>query len=146
MLGSVMKLWRRTLLLAFLLANCTSKQERSSQTQGQKLRCYKCYSPESWSNCRENLTAVECTRQGDICYKIKRTRWVRSETEKLEVSYAMGCNVPETCSGEECKEHEWHCDLSCCNTDFCNGTVRMPGTLFFIIASLRFSFEFIIYF
>ncbi|XP_022799142.1 uncharacterized protein LOC111337167 [Stylophora pistillata] len=144
MLGFAMKLWMGTLPVAFLLAKGTSRQEKLSETQ--KLRCYKCYSPESWDNCRENLTAVECTRQGDICYKIKRTSGEGSQSKNLKVIYAKGCNMPNACSGEECKENNWHCEVSCCNTDFCNGTVQMSGNFLLIIASLSHAFELIFYF
>lgn len=130
-------LWSGMLLLSLMYAI-----ERTPQAQGRKLSCYKCHSQTSWEDCERKMYAVECERHEDECYTIQFTKRVITNTTVTQiVTYARGCNTPEGCSYEECRENNWECILDCCDTHFCNASVLMSENFLFIVISLRLALE-----
>ncbi|KAJ7340524.1 hypothetical protein OS493_003278 [Desmophyllum pertusum] len=126
-------------VLAYLL--CISTAERTPQTQGHSLSCYKCYSEVSWEDCDKKQYAVHCIPgYGDeVCTTVKRTWWVKTNSSQHQkVSYSKNCNYAEGCTDEECREIGRQCTLSvkCCSSYLCNTSVIESANFIFIAAFL----------
>ena len=98
------------------------------------MRCYKCVSDVSWSNCDDEAKDVDCPPENnDKCLKVKYDNHVH----KMR-TFTKFCEKEDQCSKETnpwCKAasaQNYTCEINCCDDkDMCNkgSATRISGIL-----------------
>lgn len=86
---------------------------------GEALNCSFCYSNKSWYECDSRSEQRSCTEH-KVCIKLHRQ--VKQGENEIH-HYSKGCLPSSNCNGEVCKDHGQSCQIDCCNTDGCNGSM-----------------------
>ena len=83
------------------------------------MKCYKCVSTESWDDCNDIKTEIDCPAKYDRCYKVYADVKVKGASVK---EYVKGCFTEDECNTDLssfCKG-KGKCKLDCCSGDLCN--------------------------
>jgi len=104
--------------------------------KGSALLCNVCESRNSWKDCDDNRSIVNCSSvdpEFDVCFKVHRA--FKSNNSESHV-YTKGCGYHEQCNGDECREYGHWCKVDCCNLDKCNAsqTVQATYMTYFLLA------------
>ena len=109
---------------------------------GRGIKCYQCDSEKSWDHCVPGNN-TECAAGWDSCAKLEGQAEILGVTDKY---FYKGCALKSLCTDEICKSLAppsatiKKCDVSCCQSDLCNGA-KVPivsGFLFLACALVAF--------
>ena len=113
---------------------------------GHGIQCYQCESRKSWNECVPGNN-TECATRLDSCVKFEGRVEFQGETHEY---VNKGCALKSRCNDEACEILEKvyslynikikKCDVSCCQSDLCNGA-KVPivsGFLFLACAYVAF--------
>ncbi|CAH3183495.1 unnamed protein product, partial [Porites evermanni] len=111
---------------------------------GRGIKCYQCDSAKSWDHCVPGSN-TECSAGLDSCVKFEGQAEFQGVTRKY---FYKGCALKSRCTDKVCKivlpssATIKKCDVSCCQSDLCNGA-KVPvvsGFLFLACALVAFFF------
>ena len=96
---------------------------------GRGIKCYRCDSETSWDGCVPGNN-TECAAGLDSCVKFEVQGEFQGVTKKY---FYKGCTLKSRCTDEVCKlvippsVTIQKCDVSCCQSDLCNGANGANG-------------------
>ncbi|XP_073246729.1 uncharacterized protein [Porites lutea] len=97
-----------------------------------KLRCFLCFSENSWEHCDKTSRVIDCKPGFDeACLKMTQNEWEKkngTKTGKVLTRYMKYCAKSEQCSDTQCKEMGWQCKVDCCTEDLCNSNAAVLTT------------------
>lgn len=127
-------MFKRVLLVLFVTGPIlTFGKSVTDEQQGPSLKCYQCYSNESWEDCKSEQKAIECPGDSEVCIKTQITKPVKTNgAVGQETTYSKHCDTSEGCSTRECRQLGWSCSTECCNHDLCNSSISLAIRIIFI--------------
>lgn len=131
-------------LLCFIARLWSIHAKSVSDKETDSLACYVCYSELSWQDCESKQKTASCPHSGnDVCVTAKYIKRIqRNGTWVQTTTYTKHCDTTEGCSNDECKALGWICTTKCCNQYFCNSSVSMVSSTFYVMSAISASSAF----